>query len=89
MNYFIAAILLYYFNAGTGWWVSFVVLIFIEIGLLGFRAYRDATMIKISDEPNLRDIVKLDGTPYTYQDLQNIWNNGYENGYNNATLTKQ
>lgn len=88
MNYFIAATLLYYFNAGTGWWVGFVSLIFIEIGALGYRSYKEATK-PIFDEPNLKDIVKLDGTPYTYEDLQNIWNNGYENGYNNATLTKQ
>jgi hypothetical protein len=88
MNYLIAAILLYHFNAGTPWWVSFVVLIFIEIGLLGYRSYKEATT-PVFDEPNLKDIVKLDGTPYTYEDLQNIWNNGYENGYNNATMTKQ
>lgn len=88
MNYFIAAILLYNFNAGTGWWVGFVSLIFIEIGLMGYRAYKETTA-PIIEKPNLKDIVKLDGTPYTYEDLQNIWNNGYENGYNNAVMTKQ
>jgi hypothetical protein len=88
MNYFIAAILLYYFNAGTGWWVAFTVLIFGEIGLLGYRTYKEQTMPPI-EQPNLRDIVKLDGTPYTYEDLQNIWNNGYQNGYINAGMKKQ
>jgi hypothetical protein len=88
MNYFIAAILLYYFNAGTFWWVGFVILIFIELGLIGYRVYRETTAEPIY-ECNLKDIVKLDGTPYTYEDLQNIWNNGYQNGYNNAHITKQ
>jgi hypothetical protein len=87
MNYFIAAILLYYFNAGTGWWVGFVSLIFIEIGSLGYRSFKEATKEPV-EQPNLKDIVKLDGTPYTYEDLQNIWNNGYQNGYSNAHLNK-
>lgn len=89
MNYFIAAILLYNFNASTGWWVGFVSIIFIELFLIIYKIYKKKTEVNIVDEPNLKDIVKLDGTPYTYQDLQNIWNNGYENGYHNATLTKQ
>ena len=88
MNYFIAAVLLYYFNAGTGWWVGFVSLIFIEIGMIGYRAFKEATAEPIY-EATLKDIIKLDGTPYTYEDLQNIWNHGYQNGYNNAHLTKQ
>jgi hypothetical protein len=88
MNYFIAAVLLYYFNAGTGWWVGFVSLIFMEIGLIGYRSYKEATKEPIY-EATLKDIIKLDGTPYTYEDLQNIWNHGYQNGYNNAHLTKQ
>ena len=64
MNYFIAAILLYYLNAGTVWWVGFVSLIFIELGLLGYRAYKEATKQPIY-EATLKDIVKLDGSPYT------------------------
>jgi len=87
VNYLIATILLYNFNAGTGWWVSLVTLGFLElIGNL-YKAYKEKTKPAV-EQPNLKDIVKLDGTPYTYEDLQNIWNNGYQNGYANAQLKK-
>jgi hypothetical protein len=88
MNYFIAAILLFNFKAGTGWWVLFVVLAMMDILGITYKVYKEKTTPPV-EQPNLRDIVKLDGTPYTYEDLQNIWNNGYQNGYINAGMKKQ
>lgn len=86
MKAFIAAIALYHFNAHLGWWfaLGFIMLCEIAHGVYNYYFNRFIPV----EEPNLKDIVKLDGTPYTYEDLQNIWNNGYENGYNNSQMSK-
>lgn len=78
MKAFIAAIVLYHFNAHWGWWLVLGLIISGEIAHGVFNYYSnkfDPVM-----EPSLEGLMKMDGTPYTYTDLQNIWNNGYENG---------
>jgi hypothetical protein len=87
MKYFIATLLLYKFDAGTIWWVLFVVIAMMDILGISYTLYTSRKKTPIQ-EPILKDIVKLDGTPYSYEDLQNIWNNGYDNGYENAQLKK-
>ena len=86
MKAFIGIILLYHFNAHWGWWLALGLITIGEI-INGVINYYSNKFIPV-EEPNLKDIVKLDGTPYTYEDLQNIWNNGYENGYNNSQMSK-
>lgn len=87
MKYFIATLLLYKFDVGTIWWVIFVVIAMMDFLGISYTLYTSRTKPPI-EEPILKDIVKLDGTPYSYEDLQNIWNNGYDNGYENAQLKK-
>jgi len=87
MKYFIAIILLVNFDAGTVWWLLFVFIAIMNLLGISYTLYTSRKKPPV-EEPNLKDIVKLDGTPYTYEDLQNIWNHGYQNGYANAQLVK-
>lgn len=87
MKAFIAAIALYHFNAHWGWWLVLGLIMAGEIAHGVFNYY--ANKFEPVTEPSLEGLVKMDGTPYTYQDLQNIWNNGYQNGYANSQMTKQ
>lgn len=83
MKYFIAALLLYYLNAHWAWWLGFALIITTELGIMIYAIYRQSIK-EIQEQLNQRDhqeaLLKFDGSPYTYNDLQLIWNNGYENG---------
>ena len=86
MKAFLAAIVLYHFNAHWAWWLILGLIIAGEIAYGVFNYY--ANQFIPVEEPSLEGLMKMDGTPYTYSDLQNIWNNGYENGFQNAKMSK-
>jgi hypothetical protein len=83
MKYFVAAILIYYLNAHWAWWLAFALIIVAESAITIYAIYKDVVS-EMQERLDTRDhkeaLLKFDGSPYTYQDLQLIWNNGYENG---------
>lgn len=80
MMYFLAAFILWKFEASVSWWLGYLCVIAIQIFAIIYNAMKKV-------QPSV--LLKANGQPYTEADLEFIWKHGYQSAQEVINSTKQ
>jgi hypothetical protein len=83
MIFLISAFILWKFEAGLLWWITYAILVALQVWAIFYNAY------KARKEVKPKPLLKNNGEPYTEADLEFIWKHGYQSALEMVQQTKQ